>query len=246
MDAANLAKFLLAVHLKVFSVEGLATLANMAISKLSKMAVIHYTRSSFAELILFLSTMVNVDWEITVKLLLNHIAQDCSLLVGLSSIQDLYTQLYLRGSHTPPGLLSPPREMSHNLPPLQDSGTWHLAQHLVGPVVCVNFVVPRATLDALTNLDPTIVGTPALRVEIRGPGWQNFFSTIQMSFGTVVASSDTTVDFQEDFLGWRSRRDMMVYFLAPTWMLLLDSSKSVSIFRAYQAQLILCLSLVFN
>ena len=222
MDAKNLAKFLFTVYLKMFTVEGLAVLTNIANSKLSKLAIIHYTRSSFAELILFFSTMVNVDWDITVKLLLDHIAEDRSLLVGPSNIQDLYTQLYLRGLYTAPSLVSPPRKMPHSLPPLQSSGSGILAQFLVGQVVSVSLIVPRSTLDTLTNLDPNIVGTPALRAEINGPGWQNFFSTIQMSFGTVVANSDITIDFQEDPLGWRSRSDMMVSFQAPTWMLLLD------------------------
>jgi hypothetical protein len=90
--------------------------------------------------------------------------------------------------------------MSHSLPPLQNSGPGILAQPLVGPAVSVNLIVPRATLDTLTNLDPSAVGTPALRAEINGPGWQNFFSTIQMSFGTVVASSAISLDFQEDLL----------------------------------------------
>jgi hypothetical protein len=229
MDAESLARVLLNIYLKMFSVEGLGVLEDTTISRLSKLSVVHYTRSSFAELVLFFSTKVNADWNATFDLLLDHIAKDYSLIVGPSSIQDLYIHFYLRGLYTAPSLVSAPREMSHSLPPLQNSGPGVLANHLVGPVVSVNLIVPRAALDVLTNVDPTIIGTPALRAEINGHGWQNFFSTIQMSFGIVVAWAATTINFQEDPLGWRGRSDMIVSFLAPSWMLLLDSAKSIKI-----------------
>jgi hypothetical protein len=50
-----------------------------------------------------------------------------------------------------------------------------------------------------------------------------------MSFGRVVAYSVVSIDFQYDPQGWRGRNNMMVSFLAPAWMLLLDSEDSIKI-----------------
>ena len=227
MTAKDLANFLFAIYLRMFSVEGVSQ--DLSISKLSKLAVIHYTRSSFAELVLFLSSKIDVNWSVTIDLLFDRIIADHSLLVGTSSIQDLYVQFYLRGLHIASSLTSAPREIPHNLPPLRESGPGILAQHSVGPIVSVNLVVPRKAIDVLTNLDDAIIGTPALRAEISGIGWQNFFSSIQMSFGRVVACSVASIDFQYDPQGWRGRNNMMVSFLAPAWMLLLGSEDFIKI-----------------
>jgi hypothetical protein len=89
LDAQVLAKFLFALYLDMFSIEGLGVFQDLDISKLSELAVIHYTRSSFADLILFLSSKINVDWPATIDLLLDHIITDNTLLVGTSNIQDL-------------------------------------------------------------------------------------------------------------------------------------------------------------
>lgn len=137
-------------------------------------------------------------------------------------------QFYLRGLHIASSLTSAPREI-HNLPPLRESGPGILAQHSVGPIVSVNLVVPRKAIDVLTRLDDAIIGTPALRAEINGNGWQNFFSSIQMSLGRVVECSVASTDFQHDPQDWRGRNNMMVSFLAPAWMLLRDSEDSINI-----------------
>jgi hypothetical protein len=229
VDAKALAKFLFALYLDMFSVEGLVVLQDLDISELSKLAVIHYTRSGFADLILFLSSKINVDWPSAISLLLDYITADDTLLVGTSNIQDLYVQLYLRDLYTIPSLASPPREISDDLPPLRASGPGILAQHSVGPIVSVNLIVPREAVDALTNFDTAIIGTPALRAEISGPGWQNFFSSIQIGFGRVVEYDAKSIEFQEDPQGWRGRNHMMISFLAPAWMLLLESEDSIKI-----------------
>lgn len=233
----------------MFSVEALAMLANMAISKFSKLAVIRYTRSSFAELILFFSTMVNVDWDITVKLLVNRIAEDCSLIIGLSSIQDLHTQLYLRGLYIAPSFISIP---SRNI--LQPATSPRFRSWYSGPTTSWSSgfcQFDRASDNSWhsNRYRPHCCWTSALRAEVNRPGWQNFFSDIQMSFGIVMASSDITSNFQEDLLGWRSRSDMMVSFSLQYGCYYWTQEtlpKQVSIFRAYRAQLILYQSLVFN
>jgi hypothetical protein len=89
--------------------------------------------------------------------------------------------------------------------------------------------VPREAIDTVTSFDTAILGTPALRAEINGPNWQNFFSSIQISFGRVEEYDAGSIDFQEDPQGWRGRNHMMISFLAPTWMLLLDSEDVIKI-----------------
>jgi hypothetical protein len=59
MTAKDLANFLFTIYLKMFLVEGV--FQDLSISKLSKLAVIHYTCSSFAKLVLFLSLKIDVN-----------------------------------------------------------------------------------------------------------------------------------------------------------------------------------------
>ena len=136
MRAQGLAKLLFIIYLEMFSVEGLGAYQDLNISKISGLVVIHYTRSSFAEFVLFLSSS--------------------------------------------PGIL---------------------ARQSVSTIVCINLIVPRESLDALISLDNATLGTPALRAEITGTtgnGWQNFFSTVQMSFGSVITRNTTSIVVRED------------------------------------------------
>jgi hypothetical protein len=231
MRAQELAKFLFIIYLEMFSVEGLGAYQDLNISKISGLAVIHYTRSSFAEFALFLSSRISVNWRLTIDLLMDQIIADRSLIVGMSNIQDLYVQFHRHGLYTIETLASPPRELASGLL-IRASGPGILAQHSVNAIVCVNLVVPRESLDALTSLDIATLGTPALRAEIAGTtgdGWQNFFSTVQMSFGSVITRNTTLIVVREDPQGWKGRASMLVSFLAPAWMLLLDSDDSIKI-----------------
>jgi hypothetical protein len=181
MRAQELARFLFIIYLEMFSVEGLGAYQDLNISKISGLAVIHYTRSSFAEFVLFLSSRISVDWRMTIDLLMDQIIADRSLIVGMSNIQDLYVQFHRHGLYTIETLASPPRELASGLPSIRASGPGILARHSVSAIVCVNLIVPRESLDALTSLDNATLGTPALRAEITGTtgnGWQNFFSTV--------------------------------------------------------------------
>jgi len=232
MRAQELAKFLFIIYLEMFSVEGLGAYQDLNISKISRLAVIHYTRSSFAQFVLFLSSRISVDWRMTIDLLMNRIIADRSLVVGMSNIQDLYVQFHRHGLYTIETLASPPRELASGLPSIRASGPGILAQHSVSAIVCVNLIVPRESLDVLTSLDNATLGTPALRAEITGTtgnGWQNFFSTVQMSFGSVITRNTTSIVIREDLQGWKGRASMVVSFLAPAWMLLLDSDDSIKI-----------------
>ena len=231
MRAQELAKFLFIIYLEMFSVEGLGAYQDLNISKISGLAVIHYTRSSFAEFALFLSSRISVDWRLTTDLLMDQIIADRSLIVGMSNIQDLYVQFHRHGLYTIETLASPPRELASGLP-IRASGPGILARQSVIAIVCVNLIVPRESLDALTSLDNATLGTPALRAEITGTtgnGWQNFFSTIQMSFGNVITRNTTSIVVREDPQGWKGRASMVVSFLAPAWMLLLDSDDAIKI-----------------
>jgi hypothetical protein len=232
MRAQELAKFLFTIYLEMFSVEGLGAYQDLNISKISRLAVIHYTRSSFAEFVLFLSSRISVNWRMTIDLLMDQIIADRSLIVGMSNIQDLYVQFHRHGLYTIETLASPPRELASGLPSIRTSGPGILAQHSVSAIVCVNLIVPRESLDALTSLDNATLGTPALRAEITGTtgnGWQNFFSAVQMSFGSVITRNTSSIVVREDLQGWKGRAPMVVSFLAPAWMLLLDSDDSIKI-----------------
>ena len=87
------------------------------------------------------------------------------------------------------------------MPSIRASGPGILAQHSVSAIVCVNLIVLREALDALTTLDNGTLGTLALRAEITRNGWQNFFFTIQMSFGSVITHNTTLIIFKEDLQG---------------------------------------------
>lgn len=232
MRAEELAKFLFVIYLEMFSVEGFVAYQDLNVSKISELAVIHYTRSSFAEFVLFLSSRISVDWRMTTDLLMDKIIADRSLIVGMSNIQDLYVQFHRRGLYTTETLTCPPRELASALPVIRPSGPGILAQNSINAVVCVNLIVPQKSLDTLTSLDSATLGTPALRAEITGTagtGWQNFFSTLQLSFGSSVTRNTTSLVVEEDAQGWGGRASMVVSFLAPAWMLLLDSDDSIKI-----------------
>ena len=98
MRAQELVKFLLIIYLEIFSVEGLGAFQDPSISKISGLAIIYYTRSSFTQFVLFHSSRISVDWRITIGLI-DQIIADHSLTVGLNSLQDLYVHFHRHGSY---------------------------------------------------------------------------------------------------------------------------------------------------
>jgi hypothetical protein len=50
-----------------------------------------------------------------------------------------------------------------------------------------------------------------------------------MSFGSVIMRNTTSIVVREDLQGWKGRASMLASFLAPAWVLLLDSDDSITI-----------------
>lgn len=88
-------------------------------------------------------------------------------------------------------------------------------------------------MGVITRIKPTEIGSSILHCVVQSsPGspsgrWQNIFSAIQLSFGTISTSgerfSDTfRVQIAEHKLRWNGNSPLLATFMAPTWMLLLE------------------------
>ncbi|KAF5391506.1 hypothetical protein D9757_002476 [Collybiopsis confluens] len=224
-DPSELAGFLFKMYLRVFFQEDVGWMMEEkkkmksspnnkeSILKLKLGSLIHYTRATFALFLKRIKERMVINWDTVMKVLLEHIGNDRTLLLGSNFFQDLCCQLHLFGVYSVGSL--------HPVNPFLDRVRipgWGI----VPPVIFVSLVVPRQKLKVLENISLEKLGTPLLQFECHGPGFHNAFSSIQTSFGTLSRSSDAsqgpTLILAEDSERWASYADLVVSVAIPAWI----------------------------
>jgi hypothetical protein len=167
---------------------------------------------------------------------LGFIERGSTLLMNLNYIQELYLYLHLYDVHSV-DTFSP----SFNWNDTTSTTTGLKSWKDIPPVLCVTLKVPRKKLGVITSLKPTEIGSPILHCVVQSSQsstswrWQNIFSAIQLSFGTISRSgeiySDTfRVHVAGDELRWNGSSPLFVTFMVPTWMLLLEPKRATIAF----------------
>jgi len=224
-DEEDLSRTLYEMYLHMFPRENLKqTFAELTMRRLT-ISTPHYTRASFAALLQTVKSTVNCDWTRVMANLIDLIGADRHLIVGRNFMQELYTYLHLFDLYSvdtlQPGCepFSPP-SASNFIHEWNDRP----------PVVCVTIVVPRNKLDLISRMTLQELGTPRLCCSVesaRWGTWHNMFATLQVGLGHVEARGSQGddsfhVDFVLDKDGWLGRSDLVVSFLVPCWVLLLE------------------------
>ena len=100
-------------------------------------------------------------------------------------------------------------------------------------VICITLKVLRAQLRAITEVPLKKLGTPILHCVLQsssndlGRQWQNIFAVVQIAFGDVTTSGSRSddgfrVSVSEDMHGWNGQSSLLVSFVAPSWVVLLE------------------------
>lgn len=225
----GLARMLHGVYLNMFRNEDMHKMfASMNQHTITNNSLWRYNRRSFALFLRFVRNRAICNWTKVMDCLLAFIEKDSTLLMNLNYIQELYLYLHIHNVHS----------VDTFAPAFARTSTSLSAAGLKGwknipPVLCVTIEVPRENLGVLTRIKPTEIGSPILHCVVQSSPsspfgrWQNIFSAIQLSFGTISTSgerfSDTfRVQIAEDKLRWNGSSPLLATFMAPTWMLLLE------------------------
>jgi hypothetical protein len=228
-DEIGLARVLHEVYLNMFRNEDMQKLfAGMNQHTIMNNSLLRYNRRSFALFLRFVRNRVICNWTKVMDRLLAFIEKDSTLLMSLNYIQELYLCLHLYNVHS----------VDTFAPAFARTSTSLGAEGLKGwknipPVLCVTIEVPREKLGAITRMKLTEIGSPILHCVVQSSPsspsgrWQNIFSAIQLSFGTISTGgerfNDTfRVHIAEDKLRWNGSSPLLATFMAPTWILLLE------------------------
>jgi hypothetical protein len=99
-DVIELAKFLFSVYLRMFATENQGqNMRDRGLANLRKQTNVHYTRTSFVELLAIVKPRVVTDWDRLMDHLFVLISQDRTLTVGLHGYQDLVCEVYMKKIH---------------------------------------------------------------------------------------------------------------------------------------------------
>ena len=230
LDELGLARVLHKVYLNMFRHENIQfLLSNLGPRSLSNHSMPRYHRGSFALFLRFVRCRVETDWNRMMGHLLDLIEAQTTLLMGLNYVQELYLYLKLYGVLSVPILSSPPVQSNFLGATVRGLRCWKN----IPPILCVTLIVPREKIKVITDVDATVLGSPIMHCVIQSSPkyqsqrWQNIFSVVQVSFGTLSTTGKRNTDsFQvivvEDELRWRGSAALIVSFLVPTWTLLLE------------------------
>lgn len=228
-DENGLARILHEVYLNMFQNENMhKVFADMNQHTVNNNSLLRCNRRSFALFLRFVNSRVICNWPKVMDRLLAFIEQDSTLLMSLNYIQELYLYLHLYNVHSV-GSLVP--AFARTRTSLGSAGLKGWED--IPPVLCVTIEVPREKLGVITRMKLTEIGSPILHCVVQSSPnapsgrWQNIFSAIQLSFGTISTSGERfsntfRVDIAEDKLRWNGSSPLLATFMAPTWLLLLE------------------------
>ncbi|KAI0068615.1 hypothetical protein BV25DRAFT_1895833 [Artomyces pyxidatus] len=221
----ELAKCLFHVYHKMFADESMDALRQTSsLEMLSRTSLVNYVRASYAFLLHFVKERTKTDWDSVMDNLFDFWHQDTELIFGSNYYQDLCAQLHISDTFTVETMRPAfPRSTKGSI--LRGWGT-------LPPVVCVTLVVPRNSLKKLENLGADKLGTPVLQCEIEGPGYRNFFPSIQAVFGNLTSSGSndaTRLTLEEVRDGWSATAPLVMSFWVPSWMFSAQPSESMRV-----------------
>ncbi|KAI4126246.1 MAG: hypothetical protein LQ347_005055 [Umbilicaria vellea] len=228
-DGPELAHVMHQFYLKMFQNEDMKQLfSKIDLQTIQNSSVLHYHRGSLASFLCFVKKRVVVDWNETMNVFLSLIENDSILLMGKNYLQELYLQLHLLDLYTV-ATFRPAFNRVSRFQALKGLGAWKD----IPAVICINLKVPRAKLWAITEVPLKELGTPILHCilqsssEYRGGQWQNIFAVVQLAFGEITTSGsrcndDFRVNVSEDMHSWKGRSSLIVSFLVPSWVVLLE------------------------
>lgn len=238
-DPKQLAAYLFDMYKAMFAHENMMNLmSRMQRLRLSQYStdIQRYTRAGMVALLRLARARIQVDWERTINLFLDHVETDQSLLVGRNSLQELYMHLHLSALWTNPPLIDSPHklQMGGSLGLRARSEEKGLLAEASAPsVVNVILVIPREKLRVFTDEGPEKIGTPGLHVSVngtqRGRPFENCFFSFHCFFGRVLVSDLNAAVVEEDERGWQGKEDLVVSCLVPTFILLLGPRDSIRV-----------------
>lgn len=225
----ELASILYQSYLQIFKNEDMTQIfSKMDLQTIQNNSLLHYHRGILASFLCYVKKRVKVDWNETMNVLISLVEKNSTLMVGSNYFQEFYVQLHLLGVHSV-DTLSPSFNRTGHLQSLKGVGKWKD----IPSVICITLKIPRAKLGVITNVPLKDLGTPILQCILQSsdnyPGrkWQNIFAAIQLAFGEITTSGsrhddDFKVSISEDMLGWKGRSSLIVSFMVPLWVVLLE------------------------
>ena len=228
-DGPELAHILYQFYLRMFRNEDMTHLfSKIDLQTIQNSSVLHYHRGSLASFLRFVKRRVVVDWNETMNVFIGLVENNSSLLMSRNYMQELYIQLHLLDLHTVSTFTPPFKHISQ---PQASKGL--SAWREIPAVICITLKVPRAQLRAITEVPLKELGTPILHCVLQSsskhPGrqWQNIFAMVQLTFGEVTTSGSRCddgfrVNVSEDVHGWNGHSSLLVSFVAPSWVVLLE------------------------
>ncbi|KAK2802196.1 hypothetical protein FQN51_004878 [Onygenales sp. PD_10] len=232
-EAENLARVLFQVYLRMFANEDMSLVISGAdTATVEKNSCLRYNRSSYARFLQFVKRRVKVDWDRMMLSLAEKIETDKSRVVGPNFCNELYTQLHILGVYSVESLT---RELSYERKPRGFRAWKNLPS-----VVSITLEVPRSRLSPFTKMPLIKLGTPYINAVIQSKHgtWQNLFSSVQLAFGQVLTSGARTSDnfsvsILEDHSGWKGKSPLLISFVAPAWILLIEPEITLVGFSLY-------------
>ena len=232
-EASDLAQVLHEIYVNMFPNENIRHLfQNLDIQKIKSSSTIHYHRATFAALLRCVKSNIEADWTKLMRHLLDLIEAGSNLLLGRNYIQELYLHLHLFGLYSVETLMPAFTKFWH-APRLSATDRWKVKPS----AVCVTMVVPRAQIDMILRIPVKKLGTPCLSCTIqsseRAPQgtWHNIFAALQVGFGRIVPqglphNDSFNISVVADFDGWNGTSSLIVSFLVPTWILMLEPTEA--------------------
>ncbi|TKA82451.1 hypothetical protein B0A49_00050 [Cryomyces minteri] len=242
-DAIQFAQYLFKIYLKMFEYEDWnKALADASLTSVYRQLASpiaadlrYYTRLSLVNLIYLAKTSVVTEWRVCMDKLVDMIENDRTLMIGSSSLQELFQHMHTFGIWEQSSIADSPRQLykaPYCLPAPTAADEGLLGQPDVPSVVFVALIVPRSKLNVFTGGTPGSIGTPGLHLSIsHGMTWQNSFHSIQCFFGKLRARADSigVCDVEEDVMGWSGSSDLVVTCQIPLYTLLLGPRRAVRV-----------------
>ena len=226
---SELAQILYQFYLKMFQNEDMTQIfSKIDLQTIWNSSLLHYHRGSLASFLCFVKKRVVVDWNESMNIFLSLVENDSTLLMGKNYLQELYLQLHLHDLYTV-STFKPPFNCTSHSQTLKGLGAWKE----IPAVLCITLKVPRVKLGAITEVPWKELGTPVLHCVLQSssnyPGrqWQNIFAVVQLAFGEITTSGSRCddsfrVNVAEDVHSWNGRSSLIVSFVAPSWVVLLE------------------------
>lgn len=192
------------------------------------------SRATFAELIGFLKSQHECDWESIISSTVHKIETNDNSTDKIF-VQELVSHLHQNGLYTPDAILRPAPHIHADS--LQ---RWGLTLEGLPDITYVTLKIPRRQLKPIEDLSdkPINLETPFVQVYVSGSenyfftNWEHHFACLQICFGDfryTGKSNDLTgrTVIRRDPRAWASKSPMLVTFSLPTWLLLKDPAAAV-------------------